>query len=382
MSELPQNTFEDMSEDVTAAPQLPHFSVGGALRDARIQSGMSVNEVSSRIKFAPRQIEALEADDYAQLPEIAFVRGFVRGYARLLELDADALLAALPQGAVRPAPEHANALAEVPFPNAHSTRKPNIMWLGAGLGVAVVLGLFVWLQGGSSDGSEQQPQVMSLVLPDAAPLTVENEAPTPMGAAVEPATMVAIVAQPNPPAATAIKPAPVAAVESAPLNEVKPVPAKPVAEVAKPVVPVVTAAKPAASGPLAVAVKPAAPALVSSLPIPEKAVATPATPVQSAVPKPVESKPVVSQSATTANAQGAALIHFAFDAESWVEVKEKGGRVLMAQLNAQGSERQVRGEPPFTLLVGNSGGVRLTYKGKIIDLTPHSSAQVAHLTLE
>ena len=64
MSELPQNIFEDMSAEVTAVPQLPHFSVGGALRDARIQSGMSVNEVSSRIKFAPRQIEALEADDF------------------------------------------------------------------------------------------------------------------------------------------------------------------------------------------------------------------------------------------------------------------------------------------------------------------------------
>ena len=71
-------------------------SVGNMLREAREQLGMSVNDVANRIKFAPRQIESLEADDYVRLPEAAFVRGFVRSYARLLELDPAVLLASLP----------------------------------------------------------------------------------------------------------------------------------------------------------------------------------------------------------------------------------------------------------------------------------------------
>lgn len=359
MSELPQNLVDDAPAGVTAAPQSPHFGVGAALRDARIQSGMSVTEVSSRIKFAPRQIEALEADDYAQLPEIAFVRGFVRGYARLLALDADALLAALPQGVMRAAPEEANVLAEVPFPNTYSARKPNIMWLGAGLVVAVVLGLFVWLSGGTSDVSGPQSQVMTLDLPDA--MTLENEAPVPVRAVVEPATTVSIAAQ-MPTAATAVKPAP--ATQSAPLAEVKPVLAQP--EVVKPAIP----------APPSVTVKRLVSAPANPLPDTAKTV-----PVKPAAALPVPVKPSANAPVDT-SARGLTLIHFAFDNESWVEVKDKNGKPLLGQLNAQGTELNVRGEPPFTLLIGNSGGVRLTYKGKSIDLAPHSNAQVAHLTLE
>ncbi|HKB61206.1 MAG TPA: helix-turn-helix domain-containing protein, partial [Gallionellaceae bacterium] len=72
------------------------LDVGAILREARESAGMSVEEVAGRIKFAPRQIVALESGDYAQLPEMAFIRGFVRSYARMLELDDKALLSALP----------------------------------------------------------------------------------------------------------------------------------------------------------------------------------------------------------------------------------------------------------------------------------------------
>jgi len=68
---------------------------GRVLAAAREQRGMSVTEVAMRLKFAPRQIEALEADQYDKLPGRAIVRGMVRNYARLLEIDADPLVAEL-----------------------------------------------------------------------------------------------------------------------------------------------------------------------------------------------------------------------------------------------------------------------------------------------
>jgi cytoskeleton protein RodZ len=58
--------------------------------------------VSQQLKLAPRQVQALEEDDYAQLPGRTFVRGFMRNYARLMQLDADALLASLPESAAVP----------------------------------------------------------------------------------------------------------------------------------------------------------------------------------------------------------------------------------------------------------------------------------------
>jgi len=69
-----------------------HQSVGQQLRAAREAAQLSLDEVAHALKFSPRQIESLEADNFDALPGATIVRGFVRGYARLLRLDADALL--------------------------------------------------------------------------------------------------------------------------------------------------------------------------------------------------------------------------------------------------------------------------------------------------
>ncbi|WP_341648617.1 helix-turn-helix transcriptional regulator [Thauera humireducens] len=62
-------------------------SPGAALRAAREARGESVAEVAFALKLNPRQIAALEADDFAALPGTAFVRGFLRNYARYVGLD-------------------------------------------------------------------------------------------------------------------------------------------------------------------------------------------------------------------------------------------------------------------------------------------------------
>lgn len=67
-------------------------SVGSCLRAAREEANLSVVEIAQALKFSTRQIELLEADDYAALPGNTIVRGFVRSYGRLLKLDVDALL--------------------------------------------------------------------------------------------------------------------------------------------------------------------------------------------------------------------------------------------------------------------------------------------------
>lgn len=66
--------------------------IGMQLRAAREAAQLSVDEVASALKFSPRQIEALEADDFASLPGSTIVRGFIRNYARFLKIDAEGLL--------------------------------------------------------------------------------------------------------------------------------------------------------------------------------------------------------------------------------------------------------------------------------------------------
>jgi cytoskeleton protein RodZ len=68
--------------------------------------------------------------------------------------------------------------------------------------------------------------------------------------------------------------------------------------------------------------------------------------------------------------------------ESWLEVKDGNGRMLIAWLAPAGSERAVRGQGPFEVVIGNAHGVRLMVDGKPVDLKPHTRRDVARLTIE
>lgn len=86
-------------------------------------------------------------------------------------------------------------------------------------------------------------------------------------------------------------------------------------------------------------------------------------------------------SATEASTGGAAL-HLEFGAEAWAEIKDATGRAVHRQLNPAGSRVEVKGEPPFKLVIGNAAETRLTYNGRPVDLKPHTGMTVARFTLE
>jgi cytoskeletal protein RodZ len=79
---------------------------------------------------------------------------------------------------------------------------------------------------------------------------------------------------------------------------------------------------------------------------------------------------------------GQSRLTFNFDLESWVEVKDADGEVLYSALNQSGTEKSIVGTAPFSVVIGNASGVRLTYKGEPVTLKPHRSSDVARLTLE
>ena len=140
MEQLPENNAGQGDSPAGA----PAASLGKTLREARERLGLSVADVAHQIKLAPRQIEALEADDFQHLPEMTFVRGFVRCYAKIVQLDAEPLLASLPQVNTVPVPLVPISV-EVPFPSALSPQRQNLIWLGAALLLSVLVVAFsVW----------------------------------------------------------------------------------------------------------------------------------------------------------------------------------------------------------------------------------------------
>ena len=78
------NTPEGVSEDVVVMSGPP---VGEQLRLAREARGLEVADIAQTLKLGPRQVEALEAGDWKGLPGNTFIRGFVRNYARLVQID-------------------------------------------------------------------------------------------------------------------------------------------------------------------------------------------------------------------------------------------------------------------------------------------------------
>ncbi|NTV97102.1 MAG: helix-turn-helix domain-containing protein, partial [Thiobacillus sp.] len=64
---------------------------GRILAEARAAKGLTVGQVADKLKLTSRQIEAIEAEDAARLPAAVFVRGFVRNYARLVDVPQGSL---------------------------------------------------------------------------------------------------------------------------------------------------------------------------------------------------------------------------------------------------------------------------------------------------
>jgi cytoskeleton protein RodZ len=73
--------------------QASDLSLGPYLRSVREQQGIDLQDIASLTKIQPKFIEAIEADDYKQLPKGPFVVGFLRSYAQCLSLDADEVVA-------------------------------------------------------------------------------------------------------------------------------------------------------------------------------------------------------------------------------------------------------------------------------------------------
>lgn len=300
-------------------------SLGRTLRAARESLGLSVAEVADQTKFAVRQIESLEADDLQHLPEMTFVRGFVRSYAKLLHLDAETLLAMLPHTTNAPQPLVSSSV-EVPFPTAQTAQRINLVWLGAALLLAVLIVAFVVWQYTKPPASN-------------APAKVETPLELPAAAQAVDAT---------PPEANVAVPAVAAAPPQA-----------------------MPAVKPAAPVPL-----PAPPAVKSG-----SAALVPGTPAVM-VPAVKPAQAVTAVASSTDNKLSA--LRLVFGEESWTEIRNRDDKIISSQVNPPGSELKLDGRAPFSLVIGHAASARLYRRDKQVDLTPYinSSSEVARLTVE
>lgn len=135
------------AEDIGEAeiPVLP--SVGAQLLAARERAGLSVADIAQSLKIGARQVEALESGNWKALPGTTFIRGFVRNYARLAQLDSAPLMLQLDVLLVEKAPDLTlpeGTHVAMPGPGTVTHRR-DLMVAAMGVGLVFVAGLIYFL---------------------------------------------------------------------------------------------------------------------------------------------------------------------------------------------------------------------------------------------
>ncbi len=127
--------------------------VGAELKQARESRGLSIEDVAQQLKFAPRQIESLEAERFERLPGPTIARGMVRNYARLLKLEPEPMLERMAPR-VAPATDSAELAARFkqPVPFSDSGRRSTLMYAGFSIGVLLLVAVvaYTWQHEGAT----------------------------------------------------------------------------------------------------------------------------------------------------------------------------------------------------------------------------------------
>ena len=334
-------------------------SLGQALQAGREARGLSREEVAKALRLSISTVRRLENEDWEMMPAPVFVRGYVSSYARLVGLDADALLSLYKVMDVRSSTEPRIELTSVD--GDHKGFRAPWIFAGAALVAAAVVAVS-----------------LLLVLPEAEERTVEGgiadaqavaeaaalEAAAPAAPAVEEASP-NVVAEQAPAAAAA----PQADNPQAPTPEVPPSEAPP------------SEAPPSEAEPDA---------------LPEQA---------AAAPEPSEEAPEEADFASRLGANEPALgaleappieeevgvfrvtpagddeIEFVFSETCWVEVKDLDGGYLYADIGEPNEKLTLVGEGPFDVKLGYVPGVVLRFNGAPVPLAAHTRDHVASLVL-
>lgn len=130
-------------------------SPGTILRLAREAAQMTEREAADRLNLMPDYVGILERDDYQALRSPAFARGYLKAYARLLEIDEERVM-----------PLYDEIVAQEPTKERIETKPLQLQHTRAGVAVSLVLMLLLvaalwWWQGDAPRGTASTSAINS-----------------------------------------------------------------------------------------------------------------------------------------------------------------------------------------------------------------------------
>ncbi|MFN0300284.1 MAG: helix-turn-helix domain-containing protein [Burkholderiales bacterium] len=103
-------------------------SPGQLLAAARTRRGLSLDQIADSLRYSPRQLAALESDDYAALPSAPVARGMVRAYAKHVGIDAEPLIENLRRRHTSAPPRVKVQVMAVPFQASPLSEHRRYVW--------------------------------------------------------------------------------------------------------------------------------------------------------------------------------------------------------------------------------------------------------------
>lgn len=312
---------------------------GAVLARHREMLGWSVEHVAEQLKMAPRQVVALEADDYAALPGLAVVRGFVRAYAKILKIDAAPLTAMIEVEAVAPSVPHhlpsdlSRKMAQSGIPV--TSGQPGRIWLLAGGGVVLILALVA------------AAQYMGYIQP--MDQWVKSQ-PAPASAVATAPSGTTVHALPSP-----VAQAPNAAVTTLP---------PPAAT---------STATPAAA---TTSVTPAAPATTAA------AATTTAAPTTTIAAARTATTTTTTTTAAAAPSGSAGDVEFTVREDTWVQLKLADGTNVVSRLLKAGAVETFPFDGEAVLVIGNVAGVDVKVRGEPLPVKSVKGNNTARITIK
>lgn len=186
---------------VTAPDNSRAIDIGAHLRDAREARGASLEEAAQVTRIGKNYLLAIEGGTFDKLPNPAYVRGFLRIYAKYLELSPDAIVARYDES-LMPVGKPTEAPVKVrPEPDLNRREGKKGRWavpailLAATLIIAALMNTMEHKQAAIPTPSPEratrpsplQPVRSSTTLPQGAPLAgAEAEATRPAPSTTEP----------------------------------------------------------------------------------------------------------------------------------------------------------------------------------------------------
>ena len=184
------------------------LSAGALLRRARETRGLHIAALAASIKVSPRKLEALEADRYAELPDLTFARALAQTVCRALKIDAEPVLDKLPRAGDLPKLAQVGGGLNAPFRGAPANRDPGdfsfyrrpVFWatllvLAGSLALALLPERWMPWRGAASVPA-WVPDAASVLTPVSAP-ALAPAASTPMAAPATSAVAVAVAPMPS-----------------------------------------------------------------------------------------------------------------------------------------------------------------------------------------